>query len=199
MNFKLLLTLTSILYCSVFYAQENRITIEDEQVRNRLLIYASNNTLTDLDVAITLKGTGFRQRSGVPRKVRVPGRSKVNLISVVIERGQEPKYTYTLDVNDSLTRRSLVKEFELIKIQPKKMITLYKPDNCTNCEALTNGLEESPFLYKTIILSENETIKAQLSPYVPHLETTDKMIVMLGGKLYPEIETAEALLEVVNE
>ncbi len=195
MKFKLLLTLLSILYCTVFYAQDKRITIEDEQVKNRLLIYASNNTLTDLDVAITLKGTGFRQRRGVPRKVRVPGRSKVNLISVVIERDQEPKYTYTLEVSDSLTRRSLVKEFELIKIKPSKLITLYKPDNCSNCEDIITGLDESPFIYKTITLSENETIKTQLAPYVPNLETTDKMIVMLGGNLYPEIETAEALLE----
>lgn len=68
-----------------------------------------------------------------------------------------------------------------------------------NCKNILTGLDESPFIYKTIILFKKETIKAQCAPFLPNPGTTYKMIIMLDGNLYPEIETAEVLLEELKE
>jgi hypothetical protein len=179
------------------------ITIVDEQANNRLLIYALNNTLTDYDVAIELRGTGFRQRGTSNRMVRVPARSKVNLLNLVIERDQTPQYTYNLQINDSLSRRSLMREFELIKIYPPEPINIYIPDNCSNCESLLSDLEESPFIFKKFLLSENESIRNQLSPAVRasgfEIDTITNSIVMIGGKMYLEIENYEDLTAKMEE
>lgn len=191
------------IFCNLLTAQEQRIIIiEEERLNNRLMLFALNKTLTDYDVAITVKGTGFRLPSGAPRKVRVPGRSRVNLINLVIERSQEPRYTYTLDITDSLSKRSLIREAELIKINPVKAITLYIPDNCTDCDTFINALDESPFNYKKVQLSENETIKSQLSQALGtsvNLENRETAIFNVGGKTYLHISSYEELMEKMEE
>ena len=98
-----LLKLTSLfLFVFSMQAQEKPITIEDELVNNRLNLYAVNKNLIDYDITVVIKGTGFKQRAGKPRLTRIPATSKVKVSSLVIERGKEPKYTYTVEANDSL-------------------------------------------------------------------------------------------------
>ncbi len=185
-------------------AQEVPIEIEEEKVNNRLLLFAVNKNLKDYDVAIEVEGTGFKQRNGVPRKVRVPATSRVNLISLVIERLHQPMYTYTLDVSDSLSRRAIRKEYELIKIDPKKPITLYLTDLCVSkCDSLISSLDNSVYNYKSVKLSEDENIKTQLASSLvggkERLDGMDTPIVMLGGKMYVKIETYEELMARMNE
>lgn len=187
------------LITKVAYAQEVPIEIEEEKVNNRLLLYAVNKNLKDYDVSIEVEGTGFKKRAGIARKVRVPATSRVNLISLVIERLHQPMYTYTLDVSDSLSRRALRKEYELIKIDPKKPITLYITDLCTTkCDSLISSLSNSVYNYKTVKLSEDENIKTQLASSLvggaERLAEMDTPIVMLGGKMYVKIETYEELM-----
>lgn len=181
------------------YAQEVPIEIEEEKVNNRLLLYAVNKNLKDYDVSIEVEGTGFKQRNGVPRKVRVPATSRVNILSLVIERLHQPMYTYTLDVSDSLSRRAIRKEYELIKIDPKKPVTLYLTDLCTSkCDSLISSLNNSVYNYKTVKLSEDENIKSQMASSLvggaERLEAMDTPIVMIGGKMYVKIETYEELM-----
>jgi ribosomal protein S9 len=181
------------------YAQEVPIEIEEEKVNNRLLLFAVNKNLKDYDVSIEVEGTGFKQRNGAPRKVRVPATSRVNLISLVIERLHQPMYTYKLDVSDSLSRRAIRKEYELIKIDPKKPITLYLTDLCTSkCDSLIAALENSVYNYKSVKLSDDNNIKTQLASSLvggsERLDNMDTPIVMLGGKMYVKIETYEELM-----
>ena len=185
-------------------AQEKEIRIEEEQKSNRLFLYAVNENLMDLDVAITVEGTGFRQRKGKPRKVRVPATSRVNMLSLVIERGQTPQYTYTLEVSDSLSRRALQKEFEKIRIAPPKPITIYIPDNCTNCDSIVGPLEEqTPYRYTKYVISENASAKSQLerafSSSSKSLEEIDTAIISLGGSMYIYIQTFEDLMAKLEE
>lgn len=175
----------------------------DEQVNNRLHIYALNNTLKDYDVAITVKGTGFREPRSMARKIRVPGRSKVNLISLVIERDKTPMYTYELEVSDSLSRRVLIKDFELIKITPRNPITIIIPEKCTSCDTLMSQLDESPFNYRTQLLAENENMKTQLTPFLRSSgvdpDTLETPVVMIGGKMYLDIENYPDLYAKLEE
>ena len=186
-------------------AQEvlNPIKIEDEQFRNRLHIYALNQTLNDYDVTITIQGTGIRIPSTKPRKVRVPGRSKVNLISLVVERDKTPQYTYELDVSDSLSRRVLLKDAELIRIPPKHPITIIVPEKCASCDTLISGLEESPYTYKVQKLAENESMKTQLAPFLKSsgydADSMETPVVMLGGKMYLDIENYPDLYAKLEE
>lgn len=195
---------TFFLFTISAIAQDYTVEIEDELQNNRLLIFAVNKNLVDLDVAITVEGTGFRQRAGVPRKVRVPATSRVNLTSLVVERGKQAMYTYTLDVSDSLSRRVIKKEFELIKIDPKKPITLFLPDLCTvKCDTIINPLNRSPYNYKAIKVSEDENVKKQLSGALvggsQRLDTLTSPIVMLGGKMYLQIESYDDMMSKLNE
>ncbi|HPF10130.1 MAG TPA: hypothetical protein PKW08_11745 [Flavobacteriaceae bacterium] len=196
---KYLFTLLLLVTLSPLFSQNTyTVDIEDEKKNNRLMLYAVNKNLVDLDVSIEVEGTGFRQRKGVPRKYRVPATSKVNILSLVIERGKQPVYTYTLDVSDELSRRVIHADYELIKIDPKVPITLFLPDSCSaKCDSLIGQLDRTPYNYRKVKVSENENVKNQISGSLvggeERLGKMDTPIVMLGGKMYLLIETYEDL------
>ncbi len=179
------------------------IQIVDEQENNRLNIFALNNTLKDYDVAITIRGTGFREPRSMGRLIRVPGRSKVNLISLVVDRDKKPLYTYELEISDSLSRRVLRKEFELIKITPENPITIIIPDKCTTCDTLMSQLDESPFNYKVQKLAENESMRTQLTPFLRSSgfdpDTMENPVVMIGGKMHLDINSYPELFAKLEE
>ncbi len=195
--------LTCLLTTGISFAQEYTVDIEERKQANRLFLDAVNKNLVDLDVSIKVEGTGFRQRKGIPRKIRVPATSKVNLISLVIERGKQPVYTYTLDVSDSLSRRVIKREFEKIKIEPRVPITIYIPDNCTNCDSIMNPLNETPYMYKAYRISEDENVRAQLERAFKNssrpLETIDTAIITLGGSMYLYLTTFDEMMAKLNE
>lgn len=200
----LLLSLTILTACaSNVLAQERPLKIEEERKANRLFLNVVNENLEDYDVSIEVEGTGFRQRKGVPRKVRVPATSRVNLISLVIERGKQPVYTYTLDVSDSLSRRVIKKEYELIKIEPKKAITMYITENCTTCDTIINPLKKSPYKFKSYTIATDSVVKSQLEKAfvgasVP-LNEMENPVVMLDGKMYIHIASYEDLMMRLEE
>jgi len=192
-----------LLFTSALFAQERPLTIEEEKKSNRLFLSVVNENLEDYDVSITVEGTGFKQRKGLPRKVRVPATSKVNIISLIVERGKQAMYTYKLDVTDSLSRRSIRKPFTKIKIDPKKAITMYITEKCTTCDTIINPLKASPYKFRTIVLSENEEVKSQLEKAfvgasVPLSELTNP-VVSLDGKMYIHIETFEDFMMRLEE
>ena len=183
-------------------AQLRPVKIVDERLNNRLMIYAVNENEQDLDVAIKVKGTGFRQRAGTPRLFRVPKASKVNILSLVVERGRVPVYTYELTVNDSLSRRVVRKPAEQIKIDPRKNILVYLKEGCTSCDSLVSKLDSSYYKYRTLNLEEKlevkefliRTFKYTKTPY----DSISNPIISLGGTLYSEISTYDELLEKLN-
>ena len=192
------------LFVNPLMAQERPIEIEDELVNNRLNLYAVNKNLQDFDVILYVNGTGFKQRAGKPRAVRVPARSRVEVSSLIIERGQEPKYTYTIEVQEELSRRSLVREVELIKIQPKWPLTIYKPRLCvTNCDTLTAALDESPYLYTLTEIDAYPKVREQLKKLIvggeERLNEMDTPIVMMGGKMYLTLTTYEEVMSTMEE
>lgn len=184
------------------FAQERPVKIVDERVNNRLMIYAVNENEYDLDVAIKIEGTGFRQRAGTPRLHRVPKASKVNISSLVIERGRVPVYTYELTVNDSLSRRVVRKPFTRIKIDPKQNILVYLKDGCTTCDSIVHKLDSSYYKYRTINLEEKQEVKDYLIRTFKYTKTPydsiSNPIVSIGGTLYSEIGNYDQLLEKLN-
>ncbi len=193
-----------ILFVSPILAQERPIEIEDKQERNRLYLYAVNKNLQDFDVIINVTGSGFRQRAGKPRAVRVPARSRVEVSSLIIERGQEPKYKYTLEVSQELSPRALVREAELIKIQPKWPLTIYKTTLCAEqCDSLITALEESPYLYTLTVIEDYPKVKDQLSRLIvggqERLAEMDTPIVMMGGKMYLTLSTYDEVMSTMDE
>ena len=200
---KLPLALLAFIGISVsISAQIRPVKIEDEQLNNRILIYALNENEFDLDVSIEVEGTGFRQRSGVSRLYRVPAASRVNIHSLIVERGKVPVYTYNLKVNDSLSRRVIKPEATPIKIDPRKNILVYLKEGCSSCETMVQKLDSSYYNYRTMDLSEKPEVKEFLintfkytsTPY----DSIQNPIVSLGGTLYSEIETYDLLIEKLN-
>jgi len=178
-------------------AQEWLIKIEVKEIPNRLAFYAVNENEKDLDVMMTLKGTNFRQSKARSRFIRVPATSKVHMKTVVLVRGKQPSYTYDLVVKDSLSKRALRKEYKLIKIHPRKSITVYIPERCNSCDSLVKPLTEGKYLFKLHKLSEKPEIKDQLNRSFANtivLDSLESPIVNLGGRLFTKIETYEQLL-----
>jgi len=83
-----------LIFTSSLLAQKRPIKIVDETINNRIDLYAINENLIDYDIIVTVKGTGFRERGGRQRKVRVPATSKVKVNSLIIERDKTPQYIY---------------------------------------------------------------------------------------------------------
>lgn len=201
--FKKLPLIALLLFAFIVKAQDRPIKIIDEQKANRLFLYAVNENEKDLDVMITITGTGFRQSKAKPRLTRIPATSKVNIKSLIIERGKTPQYEYDLVVNDSLSRRALKRPFELVKIEAKRPILIYTTDTCTTCDSLVASLEESIYLFKTQPLSEQpkmkEYLEKSLSKSATPLASLTAPILNLGGKIFVDIETYEQLMEKLKE
>ncbi|WP_149303083.1 hypothetical protein [Pareuzebyella sediminis] len=183
-------------------AQERPVKIETKELPRRLAFYAINENEKDLDVKITIKGKNFRQSRATPRFIRVPATSKVHLQTLVVMRDKQPTYTYELEVNDSLSGRALKRDYELIKIEPRKKIVLYIPKRCGSCDSLINSLDKSYYLYTSYVLAVNPEIKKQLKPaFGNHIEldSLEVPIVNMGGILHTRIENYEQLLEELHK
>ncbi|MEP3209978.1 MAG: glutaredoxin domain-containing protein [Maribacter sp.] len=180
--------------------QDTPLRVETKDIPNRLAFYAVNENEQDFDVQIKISGTNFRQSQGRPRWVRVPAASKVHLKTIVLARGKRPNYTYDLLVNDSLSRRALKKEFERIKIKPKKSITLYITDGCLSCDSIIDPLDASNYKYIKHLLSEKPEIRDQLKSYLPAaIDSIKTPILNIGGRLFTQIESYDKLLAELNK
>lgn len=178
------------------FAQDGPIQILDEQVANRIILHALNETDTDYDIKITVEGTGFRQSKSKPRLMRIPATSKVkNIARLMLIRGEEPNYTYKLDINDSLSRRALRKEFTKVKIKPKKPITVYITENCTDCDSIMKPLENSKWEFTRFELAGKTEIINQLKMAIPNLDSIKKPVFSIGGLIFPKVENYEQLME----
>jgi len=182
-------------------AQDSPIEVITEETTKRIEFYAVNENEQDFDVMITISGNNFRQSKARPRFVRLPATSKVHLKTILPLREKKVSYTYDLVVNDSLSNRALKKEFELIKIQPKKRIVLYIPENCTVCDSLISPLNDGKYLFSSHLLSERPEMKKQLDQSLGPsiiLDSLKTPIVNLGGRLHTKIETYDQLLEALQ-
>ncbi len=200
----LFVLLIAIIYTPTsLFSQEKQIEIVEEEKANRLFLYALNKNEQDLDVMITVEGTNFRQSKSKPRMIRVPAASKVLLTNLFVERGKRANYTYKLVVNDSLSRRALPREFEPIKIEPKKKVIVYIPENCTTCDSLVSNLDKSRYLYTSYRFSEKPELKGQLAPAFTNatvkIDSVTTPIISLGGVLHVKIEDYDQLLEELNK
>lgn len=195
-----LITITSIAQSKDLIPVE----IEEKQVNNKLTLYAVNKNLVDLDVEIKVTGTQFRQRGGRQMKYRVPARSKAPISTLIVDRGKQALYKYELTVNDSLSRRVIRPAFELIRVKPKKNITLFLPDSCTiKCDTLIAELNKSPFIFESVKIADDNNVKTQLSKALvggqERLDTLTGPIVMIGGKMYLKIRQYDELMAKIEE
>jgi hypothetical protein len=199
----LLLAFVIALSFTPLFSQERSIEIVEEEKGNRLFLYALNKNEKDLEVTITVEGTNFRQSKSVPRGVIVPAASKVLLTNLMVERGKRANYTYDLKVSDSLSRRALRRESESIKIEPRKKVIVYIPENCTSCDSLVSSLDKSHYLYSSYRFSEKPELKSQLAPAFINstvkIDSVTTPIISLGGVLFVKIEDYDQLLEELNK
>ncbi len=181
-------------------AQEQLVEVVTQNNGNRIAFYAVNENEHDVDVLIKINGTNIRQSKAKPRLIRVPGAAKVHLKTIMTIRGKTPTYSHDLTVNDSLSKRAVRKEFERIKINPKKSITVYITDGCTGCDSIVSPLEKSNYIFKSVKLNEHPEITKQLKKSFPtSLDSISKPIINLGGRLYTNIEFYDDLLETLNK
>lgn len=180
------------------YSQKYKVEIVTEDIPNRIAFYALNKNEKDLDVLLTISGTNFRQSRGRPRFVRVPATSKVHMKTIVLVRDKTPSYTYKLQINDSLSSRSLIKEYEEIKIDPPNKILVYITEGCQNCDSLISSLDSSKYNYKKMAVEGGTSLYEQLQmsfgPEVP-LDSIVTPIVNIGGKLFTRLETYDLVVE----
>tara|TARA_R110000772_G_scaffold205529_1_gene316174 strand:+ start:64 stop:666 length:603 start_codon:yes stop_codon:yes gene_type:complete len=184
---------------SSLFSQDSIIKIVDEKVSNRLMLYAVNETDIDYDVTITVEGVGFRQSSAKPRVTRVPAASKVNIARLSLIKGKFLDYSYKLVVTDSLSRRALRRQAESIKVKPKKLITVYIPENCMSCDSIMKPLNDSKYLFTSFNLGEKPEIKEQLGLPISQLDSMQTPLFSLGGLLYPKVKNYDQLLEKLLE
>lgn len=195
------------LFLSQLQAQVNPIKIVEKPSNNRMTFFAVNETQTDYDVLFEVKGKNFRQSAAKPRWIRVPATSKVHLKTVILFRDKKPVFTKSLKVNDSLSKRALKKEFEILdipppKIKPKKQITIYTTNTCVACDSIVAKLTLDNLIFRSINLNEKPEVKNQLSKFIAkspeEMDSISSPIISLGGKLYSWIASYEQLQEELN-
>lgn len=185
-------------------AQVDPVKVTETKSKNRITFFAENRTFTDYDVLFDVKGTGFRQSAAKPRWIRVPGASKVHLKTIILLRDKQPAYTTTLKTNDSLSKRALKKEFEVLdipppKIKPKKQITIYTSATCVTCDSIVSQLNAQNFIFRSVSLDENSEVKEQLGTFLSkstqEMDSLSSPIISLGGRLYSWITTFDQMME----
>lgn len=190
-------------FAANLFAQKGPIKIVEENIPNRLALYALNESMQDYDVMFTISGTNFRQSKAMPRLIRVPSATKVHLKTIMLIRGKTPSYSYDLILNDSLSKRALKKPIERIKVRPRKQITVYLPENCTSCDSLMNHLNNGKYIFRSHKLKENDKIRDQLQlSFGANSTAVDSLkmpIINLGGRLYTNIDSYEGLLETLGK
>lgn len=195
------------LFLSHLHAQVNPIKVVEKPSNNRLTFYAINETFKDYDVLFEVKGKNFRQSAAKPRWIRVPATSKVHLKTIILFRDKKPVYTKSLKVNDSLSKRALKKEFEILdilppKIKPKKQITIYTTNNCITCDSIVANLTTDNFLFRNVVLNEKPEVKEQVGKFLAksseEMDTISTPIISLGGRLYSWITSYGQLQEELN-
>ncbi|NAY90937.1 hypothetical protein GTQ34_03310 [Muricauda sp. JGD-17] len=203
--------LLGLLLCfgtSFGYAQANLVKVTETKSKNRIAFYAENHSFTDYDVFFEVKGSNFRQSAAKPRWIRVPAASRVHLKTIILLRGKQPQYTKTLRTNDSLSKRALKKEYEVLdipppKVKPKKQITIYTSKGCDTCDSIVNQLNAQNFIFRSISLDEKPEIKAQLGTFLSkstqEMDSLSSPIISLGGRLYSWITTFEQMMEEVEK
>jgi hypothetical protein len=195
------LLLVIVIFSSIStFAQDGPIQIIEEKVANRIMFHALNETDVDYDILFTVEGTNFRQSKSKPRLMRVPATSRVdNIARIMLERGKEPNYTYTMVLNDSLSRRSLRKEFKLVKINPPKPITVYVGANCRSCDSILKPLENSKYVFTRYDLADKPEVASQLKLAIPDLDSIETPVFSLGGRIFPKVQNFEELMEEINK
>jgi len=190
------------------HGQTGKVKVIEKELPNRVAFFAVNETHTTYDVKLTIKGNNIRQSKVPPRLIRVPAASKVHLKTIVLERGKTPYYNYQLFVTDSLSRRSVKKEYETLDIPPpkripKKHITIYSSSNCARCDSLVAQLTKDNYAFRLQVLDTIPELKEQLGKFlnrpITSLDSLAIPVVNLGGRLYQKIENYEQLLIELNK
>lgn len=201
----LILTATvSLLLCaSNSLGQLRPVIIEEEQEANRIHLFAVNQNNKDLDVSIEVSGTGIRQSGGRDRLFRVPAASRVNIKTLVVERGATPSYTYELTVKEELSKRVIKKPAERIKIDPPKNILVYTRKSCEPCAGLIKDLDSSYYKYRVIDLDEDSKIRQyvafELEKGSVMLDSTTNPVISLGGEIRADISAYEELRKLLEQ
>lgn len=199
-----------ILFCLHFpqlYGQVNPVKVVEKESNNRITFFAVNKTFKDYDVLFEVSGKNFRQSAAKPRLIRVPATSKVHLKTIILFRDKKPVYTKKLIVNDSLSKRAVKKEFEILdvpppKIKPKKQITVYTTTDCNSCDSIVAKLTAENYVFRNVVLNENPEVKKQVGSFLAkspeEMDTISSPIISLGGKLYSWIKSYATLQEELN-
>ena len=202
MTLRISLLLILFMFSAALTAQQQQVKIVEEKIPNRIALYAVNENEQDLDVKLTVSGTDFRQSRAKPRYIRVPATSKVHMKTIILIRGKQPKYTFQVDVNDSLSNRALRKEYEIIRLKPAKPVVVYVTPNCQNCDSLLVDIDEGRYILGHLILAEKPEIQDQLQvafgPEIP-IDSLETPIINIGGKLYTDLEEYDQILEKLKE
>lgn len=179
------------------------IKIIEEKLQNRLVLYAENQSEIDYDVKITVTGKNIRQSSGKPRFFRVPSASKVLIKTLIVPRGKQPSYTYKLEINDSLSKRSLKRPVIPIKIKPKKRIIIYTTDICETCEEIINGLTNGIYIFESYPIAQHPKIKDRLVKALANtnapFDSVKNPIINLAGRIFVDIDSYHSLMEEINK
>ncbi len=171
-----------------------------EEQSPRIMVYAINESDRDFDVRVTITGSNFRQSRARPRFIRVPSASKVFVKTLIPLRGKKAEPSFDIELNDSLSGRSLILDFEKIKLRPPKPIIFYVPAVCEGCDSLIASANRGKYLYTRHNLDESPEIKTQLIQVFggKPLDTLPMPIVSLGGKLYTNLQDYSEILEILE-
>ncbi|MCL6265950.1 hypothetical protein [Flagellimonas myxillae] len=193
-----------LLSVNFIWAQQGPVKVVETKSKNRIAFFAVNETHTPYDVLFDVKGSNFRQSAAKPRWIRVPAAAKVHLKTIILLRDKQPVYTKNLKVNDSLSKRALKKEFEVLdipppKITPKKQITVYTNSRCASCDSIITKLNTENYIFRSVSLDEQPGVKEQLGKFLAkstvEMDSLSQPVISLGGRLYSWITSYDQLLE----
>lgn len=161
------------------------------------MVYAINESEKDYDVKVTISGSNFRQSLAQPRFTRIPAASKVFIKPLIPFRDKKAVYHFDVELNDSLSDRSIIREFEKIKLKPPKPIIMYYPRICRGCDSLLTSLEKGNYQYEVRYLSETPETRVQLEQLFggQQLDSLELPIMNIGGKLYRNLESYQQVIE----
>lgn len=184
---KYYLHLFAFLFLCAFAKAQSKtdaVVLVEEKLSKRWNLYAQNNSDTDHEAFLLVKGSGFRRRANRPVIKMIPAGKKVLMTTLIPLNGENPKYNpiFTFEEkfkainkkkNDGLRPEDAV---NLRPINPKEL-TIFVEPQCAKCKILTDHLNSKHIKYRILNIKKHDAVRKLLFSTLPPSEN-HKMIAL---------------------
>lgn len=207
-NYLLLLLLIFFVIGTKAQNDHKHVRLIEEIKGKRYELYIENTDSISYDIFLKVDTKDFRRSSERPILKTIPPKSKQRVLTMVILKGKEGKYTYTLVINEVAYALQFDKDFELLNTKldealTSKTVEIYTQNNCSICPDAKRILTKNKIGYQEHNIDQDTThynkLIKEFKALKPNSAVNHIPILKVDDKVYNQIETLEDFIEALRD